>query len=75
MNKERRKALQAVITKLDEAYYRLEEILSEEQEAFDNMPEGLQLSIRGSIMEEGISTMEDALSSIEDTKNLLEELA
>lgn len=47
MNKERRKALAALRAQLDNVRAELEAIRDEEQDAFDNMPEGLQQSERG----------------------------
>lgn len=74
MNKERRKQLQEVINKISEAHDLLDEILSDEQDAFDNMPEGLQSSERGETMEEGIYNMEEARDNLEDITNTLEEV-
>lgn len=74
MNKERRKQLQEVVNKISEAHDLLDEILSDEQDAFDNMPEGLQSSERGETMEEGIYNMEEARDNLEDITNTLEEV-
>jgi len=74
MNKERRKQLQEVINKISEAHDLLDEILSDEQNAFDNMPEGLQSSERGETMEEGIYNMEEARDNLEDITSTLEEV-
>ena len=74
MNKERRKQLQEVINKISEAHDLLDEILSDEQDAFDNMPEGLRSSERGETMEEGIYNMEEARDNLEDITNTLEEV-
>lgn len=72
MNAQRRKALKAVITKLEdleslrqEIKEELEDIMDEEQESFDNMPEGLQESDRGQQMQEYISTMEGAIDDLD----------
>lgn len=43
----------------------LQEILEEEQEYFDAMPESLQGSERGTRAEEWIGVLEDAISSLE----------
>lgn len=40
-------------------------ILDEEQDAFDNMPEGLQSSYRGMCSEDAIDNMEDMEEVIE----------
>jgi hypothetical protein len=47
----------------------LENLIYEEQEAFDNMPEGIQESERGTISEEAVNYMEDAKSAIEEIIN------
>ena len=65
MNAKRRKALRAIITRLEELeslrqeiQERLEEVMEEEQEALDNLPESLQESERGQQMQEYIDTMD-----------------
>lgn len=44
----------------------IDELTTEEQEAFDNLPEGLQQAEKGQDMEQAVSTLEDASSSLED---------
>lgn len=44
----------------------LQEICDEEQEAFDNLPEGIQCSDRGDAMQECIEALESAVNSCED---------
>lgn len=75
MNKQRRQDLLDVSQLLSEASDRLNEIRDEEQEAFDNMPEGLQCSCRGEAMQEAIDTMDEWNSEIEDIKGQIEEFA
>lgn len=41
-------------------------ICDDEQDAFDNMPEGLQCSMRGEIAEECIDLMTDAINLFDD---------
>ena len=74
MNKERRKDLSKAMDKLYEGKDLLQSVLEEEQNAFDNMPEGLQQSERGETMEEGISAMEEFLYAIEEGLENLEDL-
>ena len=74
MNAQRRKMLGKVIDLMYEAQTLLEDVRDEEQEAFDNMPEGLQASSRGEAMEDAISTMDDIISNLEDAESELEEL-
>ena len=66
MNKQRRKLLDEAHSKLMEAYQIIEDVKNEEEEAFDNMPEGLQYSERGEQMEEYIGTLEDVYDSIDE---------
>lgn len=70
MNKSRRKALQFVIDTL--STIDLQSISDEEQEAFNNMPEGLQSSERGERTQEIAEQLEEAsntLSELIDTLN------
>lgn len=74
MNAQRRKQIQKAIGLLSEARAILEEVTEEEQEAFDNMPDGLQASERGETMEENIYRLEEAVSAIEEQENEMEEV-
>lgn len=74
MNKERRLRLSKAIDELQNALNQLETIQEEESEAFDNMPEGLQSSSKGSQIEENIDVLEAAASNIEDVIDSLGEL-
>ena len=47
----------------------IQDILDEEQDSFDNMPENLQGSERGENSENAIASLEDALNSLEDALN------
>lgn len=65
MNKQRRERLDEAHSKLMEAYYIIEEVKDEEEEAFDNMPENLQGSERGEQMEEYVATLEEIYDGID----------
>lgn len=71
MNKFRRKEIARAIALIEEAHGILETVRDEEQEAFDNMPEGLQCSERGEAMEGYIYTLESYLDNL-DTNELEE---
>ena len=75
MNKERRKQLNRLLETLADAEQDLSAILEEEQNAFDNLPEGLQGSEMGVTMEEGISTLEDCVDSLQDIQSQIQEVA
>lgn len=62
MNKERRRRLSGICNML-------EELISEEQEAFDNLPESLQCSEKGESMEQNMDAIGDALGALEELMN------
>jgi exonuclease VII small subunit len=66
MNKRTRKQLSDLHTKLEEIKSQVEAIRDEEQDKFDNMPEGLQSGERGEKTEEVIGALEDATTSLEE---------
>lgn len=87
MNRDRRASLKAALGKMDELSVALEnvkgvlqDVLNEEQEAYDNLPDGLQESERGQQMQEYIETLEGVLDSlweldVEDLYGTVEEIA
>ena len=52
---------------------RIDAVLSEEQEAYDNLPESFQDSERGEAMQTAIEAMESAMESCEEAESSLEE--
>lgn len=86
MNDTRRKELRKIITRLEKIDYELKEInsnlmdiITEEEEAYDNLPEGIQTSERGEKMQEIIDQLYDAQSdldniSLEEVYNQIEEI-
>lgn len=58
MNINRRKMISQVISILESQQQFLEEALSEEQDYFDNMPEGLQNGSKGEAASTAISALE-----------------
>ena len=87
MNRIRRKSLRAILGQMDELSTVLEtikealqDVLNEEQEAYDNLPEGLQEADRGQQMQEYIEPLEGVVDSlgdldIEDLYGTIEEIA
>lgn len=71
MNNNRRKRIQDVIRKLQ---ILLEEILDEEQEAFENMPESLQESENGMISQDAQDNLDAAIEALEEAIDYLEEI-
>lgn len=86
MNNQRRKALKALRLQLEAVHaalsnFDLEQIASdltdlrdEEQESFDNMPEGLQQGDRGQASSDAIDQLEGAISHLETVQEALQEL-
>lgn len=64
MNKQRRDEIRKIKDELDDITYRLEELIEEEQTAFDNLPESIQTSEKGEIMEENVGTLQMACDEI-----------
>lgn len=71
MNKERRKAIKKAIEKIEDL---VQDILSDEQEAYDNMPESLQESENGLISSEAQENLEAAIDALEEAISCLEEI-
>jgi hypothetical protein len=72
MNKARRKQISEVIERLQAISTDLEEIAGEEQEYFDNMPEGFQQCGRGQRAEEVAADIDCAAQSVNDLVSDLE---
>ena len=75
MNKNRRKALKALMDQLEDIKSSLEEIQSEEEDYRDNIPENLQGSERYEIADTACDNLYDAVSSLEDAISSIEAAA
>ena len=73
MNDGRRKVIGKVSALLNDARALLEGVAEEEQEAFDNLTEGLQASERGERMQEVAFELESLASELEGIEERLEE--
>lgn len=71
MNDTRRRQLKKAADLLEQAKAIIEQVMEEEQEAYDNMPEGLQNSERGETMEENIYDLENAESDFDDLYDII----
>lgn len=71
MNKTRRKIIQKAIGDIESV---LQDVLDEEQEAFENMPENLQESERGQISQEAQENLESAIDALGEAISYLEEI-
>ena len=67
--------IQQAIDELNVVRDTVDTLEQEEEEAYYNLPDGLQMSERGSRMEDAYSHLQDAVSSIEDAISPLESAA
>lgn len=74
MNNTRRKELMKIQDELHAIQSKLEDLLNEEQEYFDNMPEGLQSGQKGETAQDAIDKMETAINEIENIRDGFAEL-
>lgn len=74
MNKTRRKLIEKIIEQLETLKDEVESITEEEQEAYDNLPDGIQDSEKGETMYEAISDLEDASSNFDDIIDTLQDI-
>ncbi len=74
MNKQRRKYIASALVYLEWAMDIIETAKNEEEEAFYNLPEGIQESERGEQMEEYISTLEEIFDDIEYMQEKISEI-
>lgn len=71
MNKERRNRIVDAINRIEAL---IQDILEDEQEAYDNMPENLQASENGIISEEAQDSLDSAIDALEEAISYLEEI-
>lgn len=74
MNKNRRKEIREQIKSLEIIKGKLESILSDEENYFENMPENLQGSMRGEQSEEVIDIMYEVIDTLQSVCESLEEI-
>lgn len=65
MNNERRKEIAKATGMIEEAKAILEQAQSDEQDSYDNMPEGLQSGDRGQAAEQAASELQEAVDSLD----------
>ena len=70
MNNKRRKEIANAIRQIENV---VSSILADEEEAFDNMPEGLQESERGDISQEAQDNLSNAINALEEAIICLED--
>ena len=72
MNKERRDRIAMIKEALEYLRGHIEDLQSEEQEAFDNMPESLQQSERGQASEAAADALQSAYDAADEAITNLE---
>ena len=72
MNKDRRDRIAKIKEALEDLRGQIENLQSEEQEAFDNMPESLQQSERGQASEAAADALQSAYDAADEAITNLE---
>jgi len=73
MNNDKRERIDKATALIEEARSIVEGVTQEESEAYENMPENLQYSERGELIQESINNLEYADSSFDELLGYLEE--
>ncbi len=74
MNKKRKKKLCELKTQIIDVKYDVEELVCDEEEAFDNLPENLQESERGEDMQEWIEKLNDLNYTLDEVESVFNEM-
>lgn len=72
MNNARRDQIAKIKETLEDLRGKIEDLQSEEQEAFDNMPESLQQGERGQASEAAAEALQSAFDSVDEAVAYLE---
>lgn len=73
MNNSRRGILASISEAIGELEARLQEVIDEEQDAYDNLPESIQNGERGQRSPEAIDALDQALESQSEARSQIEE--
>ena len=74
MNKERRKSIKKALRLIGQAAETLEDIRDEEEEAMENLPEGIRYGEKGEQMQEYIDSIDEAIQSLEEADSILSDI-
>jgi len=74
MNKERRKQIDEIFTKLSEIESDLNQVADEERESFENMPLSIQDGVKGEAMVETFDSLENLASELAGLTGELQEI-
>jgi len=72
VNAERRKNLQQALTLLSTACGIVEDIHAQEEESYENLPDGMKAEDQGTKMEESVASLEGARDKIEEAASEIE---
>lgn len=73
MNKQNRKVIEGYINSLEDIKQNVEDMIEDETEKLDNLPEGLQESELGESIQNAIDYLEDASDAIGEAIDYLNE--
>lgn len=74
MNNERRKRIADAISAIGKIESLIQNILDDEQDAYENMPEGVKTSENGMVSEEAQENLDSAIDALEEAISYLEEI-
>lgn len=66
MNKQRRSVLRNIIDRLNPIKDEIEAVMDDEQDAYDNLPDGLRESDRGEQMADNVSELQGVINTLEN---------
>lgn len=73
MNNTRRKQIDDAVALIEQARSIIETVTADESDAYENMPENLQLSERGEAVQEAVNNLEYSEGSFDELIGYLEE--
>lgn len=73
MNRYRRSILKTIVESLSKISEELRDVIDEETDAYENMPDNLKDGERGSSSSDAIDYLEDASSSLDDIIDTIKE--
>lgn len=73
MNKDKRRTLSSIQSRIDEIKQEVNLVLSQEQSCLDNMPESLEGTERYERFENSVENLEDTIESLKDAIKFIDE--
>ena len=66
MNKQRRSTLRSINDRLSTIKDEIEAVMDEEQDAYDNLPDGLRDSDKGDLLADNVGELQEVINTIEN---------